>query len=225
MAKTAARDKVKTAKSVTRTADRRTKAVRSPSPKSLGDLRAAKYNPRVITDRQKTQLGESYRKFGDLSGIVYNVRTGTIVGGHQRTDIFRKASSSIRKASQAKDSQGTVGIGSVLVREKGGQTYSIPYREVDWDATTEMAANVAANSAGGEFDMVKLGRVLHALKHDKFEVESLPLDLWDIKRATSSFDQDRQRKAAGFGDKLEPIDIGNVAKQLKHVCPKCHFRF
>ena len=221
-----AKQAVRKVKPVAKAARPAQKTSRGPAPKTLADLRAAKYNPRTITDRQKAQLGESYRKFGDLSGIVYNVRTGTIVGGHQRTDVFRKEHSAIRKVAQSKDSQGTVAVGSVVVREKGGQTYSIPYREVDWDSHTEMAANVAANSAGGEFDMVKLGRVLHELKNGKFEVESLPLDPWEMKRATQSFDQAKQRKAAGFGDdEFKPIDVGNIAKQLKHVCPKCSFRF
>src|ERR1039457_2601381 len=50
----------------------------------LSELHPADYNPRKITDRALTGLGQSMERFGDLADIVWNKRSGNIVGGHQR---------------------------------------------------------------------------------------------------------------------------------------------
>jgi hypothetical protein len=51
---------------------------------TVGQLKPAAYNPRCISDTELETLKRSLHDFGDLSGIVVNVRTGNLVGGHQR---------------------------------------------------------------------------------------------------------------------------------------------
>ncbi len=199
--------------------------VKTVVPKSMRDLKAAGYNPRTITTSQKKQLKGSYTTFGDLSGIVFNVRTGLLVGGHQRTDLFKKENTRITK-SPSKDDCGTVAIGFVEIKGAGGHLTKIPYREVNWDSNTEKAANIAANSGGGDFDMVKLGKVLHELKTNKFEVEAIPLDPWSFRRAAASLKANMSKEAEGFGKgKFEEVSPKSVADQIKHQCPKCGYKW
>jgi ParB-like chromosome segregation protein Spo0J len=44
----------------------------------------APYNPRFITDEAKRKLKGSIKRNGLLAPPTWNIRTGNIVGGHQR---------------------------------------------------------------------------------------------------------------------------------------------
>lgn len=126
--------------------------------RTIADLKRAEYNPRSISDWGLEQLRKMMMKFGDLSGITVNVRTGNLVGGHQRTKIFDKAWK-VTKQNIIKDEVGTVAEGYIET-PFGRWTY----REVDWDLPTEMAANIAANKGGGKWDFDKLKKVSRAIK-------------------------------------------------------------
>lgn len=121
----------------------------------VGDLRgaAAEYNPRVITDQELAALGQAMREFGDLSGIVLNVKTGRLVGGHQRLKQL-DPSWKIEKRP-ATDSTGTTALGYIETPNGRWQ-----YREVHWDEHREKAANLAANKHGGHWDNLKLKPIL-----------------------------------------------------------------
>lgn len=103
---------------------------------SLGDLQPADYNPRKISAEAAAGLALSLDKFGDISGIVWNKRTGRVVAGHQRIEQLRQ--------------QGAQLVDGALVTKRGGR-FSV--RVVDWDESTEKAANIAANNPhiGGEW--------------------------------------------------------------------------
>ncbi len=96
----------------------------------LEDLRAAEYNPRTITEVAAGGLRKSIEKFGDLAGITWNARSGRLVTGHQRVGQLMAAGAKL--------------VDGALVLPSGER---FPVRVVDWDARTEKAANVAANSA------------------------------------------------------------------------------
>lgn len=119
----------------------------------IKDLTPAPYNPRKITPKQLDALGMSMKEFGDLSGIVKNIRTGNLVGGHQRLKHFDPAWT-ITKHAQT-DSTGTVALGEI---ETPFGLWS--YREVDWPEKREKAANIAANQSGGYFDLGPLKEIL-----------------------------------------------------------------
>jgi len=201
------------------------------SPKTMADLKAASYNPRSITDRQLDAMVKSYMKFGDLSGITMNVRTGNLVGGHQRTTIFKKhgKKSSIVKKPYS-DKYGTVSVGYVDVvvkRDGNSSVIRIPYREVKWDADTEKAANIAANAAGGDFDLVKLGKVLKELEDRKFSIEDVPIDPWMHRKSIAMFESNNRRAAEGVDQDGEfaVISPDAVEASLEHCCPKCGHRW
>lgn len=124
--------------------------------KTVGDLAPAPYNPRRISDAKLEALGRSMQAFGDLSGVVYNRRTHRLVGGHQRAKHLPKdATVTVTERFETANAQGTVARGYV---EHAGERWT--YREVDWDEPTEMAANVAANKHGGEWDIGVLAELL-----------------------------------------------------------------
>jgi hypothetical protein len=194
------------------------------SPRTLKDLKDDPLNPRRITTKQKEQLLKSYVEFGDLSGIIWNVRTQHIVGGHQRTNVLNKKSTEI-KSEPHKDPTGTVAIGWVIVpRADGGKT-RIPYREVDWDLKRQRAANIAANSAGGQFDEVKLGRILTELKAGRFPIENIPIDTLDLKKACKAFESENKRRSGidGEGGEFAAVDPRELQEEAQHQCPKCSY--
>jgi hypothetical protein len=130
----------------------------------VNNLTPSPYNPRKITDRQLDVLGKSMREYGDLSGVVKNIRTGNLVGGHQRLKHF-DPSWSITKQAQV-DSTGTVALGEI---ETPFGLWS--YREVDWPEEREIAANIAANKHGGYFDIPLLKDLLVTLDDGAMDMD------------------------------------------------------
>jgi len=100
-------------------------------------------------------------RFGDLGGIVLNRRTGHLVGGHQRIDAFKeqRIAAVIERELEKPDPTGTLAYGHI---EMFGTRYA--YREVDWDEKVELAANLAANRHGGEFDWPAVSAILSSIQ-------------------------------------------------------------
>ncbi|MEI6610988.1 MAG: hypothetical protein WCO53_14775 [Deltaproteobacteria bacterium] len=132
--------------------------------KNIKDLSPASYNPRKITDKQLKTLGESMETFGDLSGIIRNIRTGNLVGGHQRCKHFDPSWPITSEAHS--DATGTTATGFVET-----PTGRFSYREVDWDLKKEMAANISANKSGGYFDLALLKPILIELAEKPINIE------------------------------------------------------
>ena len=142
--------------------------------KSTADLRPAVYNPRKISDKQASMLKKSMEEFGDLSGIVVNVRTGNMIGGHQRINNLSEDCKIVKKSFS--DNIGTVATG--YIQTDNGRWH---YREVDWDEIKEKAANIAANKHGGEWDLPKLDVLLEDLKSIDFDMELVGFDNVKLK--------------------------------------------
>ncbi len=110
------------------------------------DLKAAPYNPRKITENKLKMLAKSMAEFGDLSGIIRNRTTGNLIGGHQRLKCLQPD------------------WGIEMTTEDRGYIVTPwgkwDYREVEWPEKKEIAANIAANQHGGEFDIPLLKDLL-----------------------------------------------------------------
>lgn len=135
--------------------------------KRLSELKANKKNPRTITPEKLDQLKKALAKFGDLSGIIYNRTTKQIVGGHQRVKIFGNSSEPIKYEKVYKKPTKTGTIAEGYVRIKGER---FGYREVVWNKTTELAANLAANRNAGEWDDRLVSEMLKELDESKFDL-------------------------------------------------------
>jgi DNA modification methylase len=138
-------------------------------PTTVRELTPHAHNPRKINDKRLAQLAKSMAAFGDLSSVTYNRRTGRLVSGHQRAKNLL-ANARITKKAYTDDS-GTVAVGTIT---SGKQSW--PYREVDVDEKTESAMLIAANAAGGEFDDVKLSKLVKDLDGAGFDTDLLNLD-------------------------------------------------
>lgn len=105
--------------------------------KSLSELNAATYNPRVTLEpgmEEFEKLKKSIEHFGDVEPIVWNERTRNVVGGHQRLQVLK-----------------------FLGRETA--TVSV----VDLGEKEEKLLNLALNKAKGEWDNAKLEKLLRGM--------------------------------------------------------------
>lgn len=152
----------------------------------IKDLKPASYNPRKITDKQLGMLKKSMAEFGDLSGIVVNVKTGNMVGGHQRVKNLDPSWPIVKQAH--KDKTGTVALGYIET-PSGRWTY----REVNWTEKKEAAANVAANQHGGEFDMPKLKDIIINLDDGAFDMELIGFNSHELELMMTAVHQEDEQ--------------------------------
>lgn len=196
----------------------------------LKDLREAGYNPRVISQKRLDNLHKSMTTYGDLSGVVFNRKTKTLVSGHQRLKKLRdKGIKTQIKTKPTRDEFGTVAEGYIVAKTPAG-TLRIPLRIVEWsDKKAEIAANIAANAHGGDFDRTKLGTLLEKLNiGEKFDIDVIGLDPLSIrnlmpklpaKGKAYSGDDDEDEGEGSFQE------FGEDSFQFEHTCPKCKFQF
>jgi hypothetical protein len=173
-------------------------------------------NPRVITPPQLSALDEALREFGDLGGIVFNRRTGHLAGGNQRVTTFMSDPELpvvITNRLAKPDRTGTVAYGHV---EMHGTRFS--YREVDWDERRELAANVAANKHGGEWDTEELTKILQELSEgDPQKIALTGFEPGDLERMLKQIQVPTTNR---------DIDEGKLAGGQRTVtCPACQHEF
>jgi DNA modification methylase len=108
------------------------------------------HNARRISPEALTGLGVSMATFGDIATIVWNARTGHLVAGHQRMEQLRAAGATTWQRN---------GEGGEIVHPKTGERFAV--RIVDWDETTERAANLTANNPAiaGEYTAEALAQL------------------------------------------------------------------
>ena len=170
---------------------------------SSADLAPNPRNPRQITDDRVERLRRSLAEFGDLSGVIKNVRSGLLIGGHQRCrawDRGRPGEIEYTERLAAPNSVGTVAYGRIRVGDE-----AFAYREVDWDADREKAANLAANRAAGEWDSAALEAYIRELNEADYDLRLTMLDDVELKEILG--DDLKPEAAAGEGDgAAEPAD-------------------
>lgn len=107
-------------------------------------LKNAPYNPRKISPAALIDLRKSLQQHGVVEPFVWNVRTGNLVGGHQRL--------------------------SQLDVLEGSPNYSVHVNKIDVDDRTEVALNIALNNPNmqGEYDIPAL---IDLLRDDKFDLD------------------------------------------------------
>ena len=189
----------------------------------VSDFKGADYNPRYISETRLKHLKRSIETFGDLSGVVFNRRTKRLVSGHQRLKTIADVKTSVITKPHT-DKHGTIEVGHIVAHTANG-AIRIPIRIVDWNEDrVEKAANIAANSHGGDFDRKKLREVLKSLDTNTFDIEVLGLDPVTISGimlpyTTRADKEDTERKTSSFQE------FGTETFKLKHCCPRCNFLF
>lgn len=117
----------------------------------MARLKVNPSNPRSITPAKQKRLADTMERLGDIGGIILNIRTGTLIGGNQRTTVIGEVEPVIEKRFKKPNATGTIAYGYV---EHGGERFS--YREVDWPEELEREAIIAANVEAGSWDLDKL---------------------------------------------------------------------
>jgi len=197
----------------------------------IKDLREANYNPRVISAKRLDNLHKSMTTYGDLSGVVFNRKTKNLISGHQRLKPLRDKGVKTKIVTKPiRDEFGTVEEGHIIAKTSAG-TLRIPLRIVEWsDKKAEMAANIAANAHGGDFDKSKLGVLLEKLDAGKtFDIELVGLDPLSVRnllpkmptvsKGSTSADEDDEDSGESFQE------YGEDSFEFEHTCPKCKFQF
>jgi len=174
----------------------------------IKDLQPAPWNPRKITDKQLAMLKKSMAEFGDLSGIVRNVKTGNLIGGHQRIKNLDPSWPIISKPHT--DKTGTVALGYIETPSGRWQ-----YREVDWPEKKEAAANIAANQQGGEFDLPALREIILTLDTGDFDMELIGFNSHELELMMTAVHVPDDEE----GGDHEP-EKPNIV-----LCPKCGHEF
>lgn len=116
----------------------------------IGKLKEAPYNPRVKLEEgmpEYERLKKSISTFGNLEPVVWNKRTGYVVGGHQRLQVFR---------------------------DMGEKT--VPCVVVDLDEESEKVLNLALNKIKGEWDYDKLNDILAGFDEELAEISGFAAD-------------------------------------------------
>lgn len=103
----------------------------------ISELKLAKYNPRIMSDKELNNLKKSLKKFGFIQSVVAN-KNSTVIGGHQRIRAWK---------------------------EMGND--SVPTVFVDVTPKEEKALNLSLNRIGGEWDAEKLFDVITEIKADE----------------------------------------------------------
>ena len=151
--------------------------------KTIKDLKPADYNPRKVKDSKLQLLKKTLKKFGNLSGIVKNIRTGNLVGGHQRVKVIPYDSKiEISTRYDPPTRTGTVAEGYIFAFDE-----RFDYREVDWSLEDEKAANIAANNLAGEWDDM-LSTILTELKDSNFDMELTGFETDEIDKLIKDID-------------------------------------
>jgi DNA modification methylase len=140
--------------------------------KNIDDLKPDPNNPRTMSKHDAEALSKSVTKFGDLAPIVFNIRTQQLVGGHQRMEILKRIPAERRVVIDQRydqpDDVGTIALGRIYIGNK-----AFAYREVDWDAMTQKAANIAANRIQGEFNLDLLAEANYILSQNDADLLAL----------------------------------------------------
>ena len=174
-------------KSISEKVSSAVKNVLSSTPLKIADLKAAKYNPRSISDEAGKGLLRSLLEFGDISGIVWNRKTGNLIAGHQRYAQLRKKFSGDLKV-----------VGNILLAPTGDK---FPIRVVEWDADKEMAANLAANAHS------IMGQFTTGVKSVLDKVKNSNPDLFDSLQLGDLFmEVNKTPEFVGSGAKDEAVE-------------------
>lgn len=172
--------------------------------KNINDLKGNPKNPRKINKHDFESLVRAMKEFGDLSGVVFNRRSGQLVGGHQRTEAFKKLGGqnqvTITETFENPNAQGTVAIGYI-----GYENERFSYREVDWDHERETAANIAANRIQGQFDLDLLSELTYELSQSENAAQ--------LQELTGQTDDEVNRLLKMSGAISDPEDEQNEGEE------------
>ena len=140
----------------------------------------AEYNPRLISDTEYSQLGNSIKEFGLVDPIIINLKNNKIIGGHQR---FKVLTEEYTLNPQEYATLPLLRLGDI------GWIFTNKDLELN-TKEEEKALNIALNKISGEWDYPKLNLVIDDLLDDHtFDIDLTGFDMLDMKDLNIDLDK------------------------------------
>lgn len=146
----------------------------------ITDITPTEYNPRKITDTEKTKLRNSLNTFGVVDPIIINLKNMHIIGGHQRYDTLLDM---YMENNSFTETLNLIRLGDI------GWVFPDTDLQVK-DEDHEKALNLALNKINGEWDYDKLQEVLQELELSPLNVELTGFDNEEIKELDTEYLED-----------------------------------
>lgn len=167
----------------------------------ITDITPAEYNPRKITDEEKTKLRNSLNTFGVVDPIIINMKNMHIIGGHQRYDTLLDM---YMENNSFTETLNLIRLGDI------GWVFPDTDLHVE-DEDHEKALNLALNKINGEWDYDKLQEVLQELELSPLNVELTGFDNEEIKELDTGYLED---ETPVIEDNYNEEDTGDT--DIKH---------
>lgn len=179
----------------------------------ITEIEPADYNPRLMSEIERTKLRNSMETFGIVDPIIVNLKNNRIIGGHQRYEVL------LEKAME--DNEFVKELNLIRLGQIG---WAFPDDDLEVkDDNYEKALNLALNNIEGEFDLPKLEPLLTELDDLGFDLELTgfsSLDLTELNLENSLvFAEPSEDDGSEEDVDLEEIYDEPVKEMLQ--CPAC----
>ena len=188
----------------------------------ITDIYPADYNPRTITEDQKTKLKNSIDNFGIVEPILINLHNNRIIGGHQRFDVL------LDQYILNNDLYAELN----LLRLNDSYGWVFPDNDKDLDSEDmEKALNLVLNNTKvqGTFDKEKLLNVFNDLQESGFNTSLTGFNNDDIIGFKGLNNQADVEKEVTLDTSMiipedEPEYDETIADSIETItCPRCGY--
>ena len=188
----------------------------------ITDIYPADYNPRTITENQKTKLKNSIDNFGIVEPILINLQNNRIIGGHQRFDVLLD--------QYILDNDLYAELNLLKLNESYGWVF--PDNDVTLDSEDmEKALNLVLNNTKvmGTFDEGKLRNIFNDLQESGFNTSLTGFNNEDIIGFKGLNNQTNVEEEVTLDTNMlipedEPEYDETIADSIETItCPRCGY--
>ena len=180
----------------------------------ITEIEPADYNPRIMSEIERTKLRNSMETFGIVDPIIVNLKNNRIIGGHQRYEVL------LEKAME--DNEFVKELNLIKLGQIG---WAFPDDDLEVkDDNYEKALNLALNNIEGEFDLPKLEPLLTELDDIGFDLELTGfsnLDLAELNLESSLVFADENEDISSGDDGIDLEEIYDEPVKEMLQCPAC----
>ena len=189
----------------------------------ITDIHPAEYNPRTITENEKTKLKNSIDNFGIVEPILINLHNNRIIGGHQRFTVLLD--------QYITDNDFYAELNLLKLNESYGWVF--PDNDTTLESEDmEKALNLVLNNTKvmGSFDEEKLVKVFNELHESGFNTSLTGFNTDDISgfkglNETSDIEEeDFNIDTNMIIPEDEPEYDESIADSIETItCPRCGY--
>lgn len=188
----------------------------------ITDIHPAEYNPRTITENEKTKLKNSIDNFGIVEPILINLHNNRIIGGHQRFTVLLD--------QYITDNDFYAELNLLKLNESYGWVF--PDNDITLESEDmEKALNLVLNNTKvmGSFDEEKLVKVFNELHESGFNTSLTGFNTDDISgfkglNETTTVEEDFNIDTNMIIPEDEPEYDESIADSIETItCPRCGY--